>query len=192
MSESACASFGASPRVSSAIGAGAAGERRQEVSPVFAAPLFRTLPPHTEVIRTYFFSTSYKDLLKVTRYIFNHFYSHLIFWQTRLWNLLQLGIYNAKTSFISTPKESQRFGFGFEASVVVDVDVLMKLELMLVLRNRVCLFTVATLISGPAYGGRWWWATILNALSSSSSSSSASSSSFSSSKFIFCQVILLP
>ena len=60
------------------------------------------------------------------------------------------------------------------------------------LRNRVCPFTVATLISGPAYGGRWWWATILNALSSSSSSSSASSSSFSSSKFIFCQVILLP
>ena len=156
MSESACASFGASPGVSSAIGAGAAGECRQEVSPVFAAPLFRTLPPHTEVIRTYFFSTSYKDLLKVTRYIFNHFYSHLIFWQTGLWNLLQLGIYNAKNSFISTPKESQRFGY--EASVV---DVLMKLELMLVLRNRVCLFTVATLISGPAYGGRWWWATIL-------------------------------
>ena len=55
MSESACASFGASPRVSSAIGAGAAGECRQEVSPVFAAPLFRTLPPHTEVIRTYLF-----------------------------------------------------------------------------------------------------------------------------------------
>ena len=86
MSERACASFGASPRVSSAIGAGAAGERRQEVSPVFAAPLFRTLPPHTEVIRTYFFSTFYKDLLKVTRYIFNHFYSLFVFLHPGLWN----------------------------------------------------------------------------------------------------------
>ena len=76
-----------------------------------------------------------------------------------------------------------------EASVGFDV-LMMKLVLMLVLRNRVCLFSVATLISGPAYGGRWW-ATILNALSSSSSSPSASSSSSLSSS-IFCQMILLP
>ena len=38
-----------------------------------------------------------------------------------------------------------------EASVGFYV-LMMKLVLMLVLRNRVCLFSVATLISGPAYG----------------------------------------